>query len=249
MAAPEVFISMGNPYTDAYKRFRNELEDFLQDQCKVEPKIMNKNVYPPGNPLVTIKNVMEKCSGALVVAYERSYVRDGKERRTSRNPPPRNLINLTYTTPWNHVESAMAFCLGVPLYIICQKGLVEEGLIENKFDWNVQYLDIVPGAFENTDVTRPIQAWIESSVLPRSKDLNGSNIVRTITGERTFMDIKNMTPKDVLAVSGVLSGAFAFGVATGATTRRSLIDPVIGMFRRPSKSDADAKKTRAEADS
>ena len=60
----------------------------------------------------------------------------------------------------------MAFCLGIPLYIICQNNLVEEGLIESKNDWWVQYAEISPAAFSRTEVTQSIRAWIKDEFCP-----------------------------------------------------------------------------------
>ena len=116
METPRIFISMGTPYTEQYSQFRDELELFLRDTCKVDPRIIGKNEYPSGSPLEKIREVMRGCHGVLVVAYERKFLEAGIEKRGGA--APQQLNGLTYTTAWNHIESAMVFSFGLPLYII-----------------------------------------------------------------------------------------------------------------------------------
>ena len=45
-------------------------------------------------------------------------------------------------TVWNQVEGAMAYTLGLPVLIIAQNGLRSEALLESKYDWNVQWVEV-----------------------------------------------------------------------------------------------------------
>lgn len=205
MATPRVFISMGTPYNEIFSRFRDSLEAFLRDQCGVDPRIIGKNEYPDGNPLSKIKSVMESCDGVIVVAYERKFLQSGVEKRSSKNSV--DLSDRTYTTPWNHIESAMAYSLGIPLYILCQRGLSEEGLIESKLDWYVQYVDIHPDDFQRTDVSQSLVSWIKSRVVPRGRK---PRFLRTVEGN---IKLSEMTPKEIAGAIGVIMAAFSAGIA------------------------------------
>jgi hypothetical protein len=113
---------MGTPYTAAYKQFREELETFLRDSCGVDPRIIGKNEYPSGNPLEHIRSKMRQCAGVIIVAYERKYLETGMEKRGAEaEHKEQKLENRIYTTPWNHIESAIAYSLGLPLYIFFVK--------------------------------------------------------------------------------------------------------------------------------
>jgi hypothetical protein len=148
MAAPRVFVSMGTPYTEEFGKFRDELDSLLRNTCGVDPRIIGKNEYPAGNPLTHIYDVMRSCHGVIVVAYERKFLESGVEKRGG--DAAQSISRRTYTTPWNDIESAMAYSLGIPLYVLCQKGLSEEGLIESKLDWFVQYVEISPAALRKS---------------------------------------------------------------------------------------------------
>jgi len=204
MAAPRVFISMGTPYTDDYGKFRDELDAYLRDSCGVDPRIIGKNEYPSGSPLNKIREVMKGCDGVIIVAYERKHVAKGSEKRGSTAQTA--LTNRTYTTPWNHIESAIAFSLDLPLHILCQTGLQEEGLIETKNDWYVQRLDIAPGAFADPKVAQSLQSWVKERVVPHARR---PNFLSTIQGQSRFSD---MTPVEIMGALGILAAAFGLGV-------------------------------------
>jgi hypothetical protein len=176
MKTPRIFISMGTSYKPEHSEFRDELERLLRDRCGVDPRIIGKNEYPSGSPLNKIREVMSSCDGAIIVAYERKFVDKGSERRGSGEE--RAISGETYTTPWNHVESAIAFSLHLPLYIFCQRGLTEEGLIESKIDWFVQRFDFAPDALSAPNIIDSLRAWIDDRVAPHSKNSTSSRVIK-----------------------------------------------------------------------
>ena len=76
---PNVFVSMGTPYTDKQTAFRATLLDVLRAQGIV-PRMLNQTEYPPGSPLPHIRSLIGECDGVLVVAYERKHVDTGAEK-------------------------------------------------------------------------------------------------------------------------------------------------------------------------
>ncbi len=205
MGAPRIFISMGTPYTDTYAQFRDSLEAFLRDQCKADPRIIGKNEYPPGNPLPKVKEVMNSCSGLIVVAYERKFLESGSEKRHGISPLP--LTKLSFTTIWNHIELALAYAFDIPIYIICEKGLVEEGLIESKLDWFVQHLGLTDAALRSADVSQSIRNWVTERVIPKSRK---PKIFTTLLGTQKLSEV---TGQEIGAVFAILTGAFGLGLA------------------------------------
>jgi hypothetical protein len=205
MAVPKVFVSMGTPYTADYLRFREELESFLRDQCRVDPRIIGKNEYPTGSPLAKIHEVMRRCDGVIIVAYERKHVARGAEKRGSDAEV--KFADRTYTTPWNHIESAIAFSLSLPIHILCQEGLAEEGLIETKVDWYVQRIHIGPGAFAKPQTATAIRTWVDERVAPHARR---PSFLRAFTGTSRLSE---MTPLEIVTTLGVLGATFALGAA------------------------------------
>ena len=205
MGTPRIFISMGTPYTDAYLKFRDALEEFLRIQCRCDPRIIGKNEYPTGSPVGKIADVMKSCDGVIIVAYERKFLQAGIERRGGTHAA--ELAQETYTTPWNHIESAMAYSFGLPIYIIAQTGLREEGLIETKSDWYVQKIDLTAEQLHRAEVMGSIQAWIEERVAPRRARRRGALEGFSRLSFATF------TMEDWGLLIALVAGAFGVGVA------------------------------------
>jgi hypothetical protein len=206
MAAPRIFISMGTPYSEKHSNFRDAVENFLRDQCKCDPRIIGKNEYPDGNPLTQIRDVMLSCHGVVVVAYERTLVIKGIEKRGGTGE--KSLDEVSLTTPWNHIESAMAFGLKMPMYILCENGLKSEGLIEDKLDWRVQHIELSRHGLEQVDVAESIRSWVTKRVVPYSKTSN--RWMRNLRGELRFSE---MSPGELWKFFGTLTAIFLTGAA------------------------------------
>jgi hypothetical protein len=205
MSAPRVFISIGARYTPQQERFLDELESFLRDRCGCDPRIIGKNEYPDGNPLTHIRDVMLSCHGVLVVAFERTRVVSGTEKPGGNGE--RSVSDAAYTTPWNHIESAIAFGLKMPMYILCENGLKEEGLIESKLDWRVQHIELTKKDLERVEVSESLRAWVTKRVVPYS---NSPRAAKALLGS---LKLSEMTPKEIGILIGSLTAAFLAGAA------------------------------------
>jgi len=227
MSAPRekhVFISVGSRFTAAQEAFLEALLKMLEG-CGVTPRVMNKTRqdFPTGNPLVSILRVMGECHGAVIVAFERKFIAEGLERRDS--PEQTQFRNITLTTPWNQIEASMAFTRGIPILVLAEHGLHEEGLLEQKYDWYVQRLAIDPVALSSEETRRRIQIWCERLPTEPAKDEG-----RPITADWTIADfLRRLTIKTTVQILVVLSVVFGAGVSVGkwlpvgatATTSRS----------------------------
>jgi hypothetical protein len=214
---PNVFVSMGTPFNDKQRAFRQTLINVLRSQGIV-PRMLNETEYPPGNPLPHIRSLISECEGALIVAYERKHVEAGTEKRNSENQ--KDVGNTLYTTPWNHIESAIAYSLDKPLLMICEKGLRREGLIEDKLDWYVIDIEIDPAQLTAPEFNGRISAWRDHIRTYRSK-----SFVSSID----FTDLKAIRPLEVatrltIGSWATLVGAAVFLIGIGFTLARALPD-------------------------
>jgi hypothetical protein len=206
MAQPRVFISCGNDYLPQYTEFRTELERFLIREG-VDARIIGVNEHPAGNPLPHILRTIKSCHGVLVVAFARRKITSGVEKPGS--PDQIALDGRSFTTPWNHVEAAIAYSLGIPLYIVCENGLCEEALIESKIDWYVQRMALTKDALWSAPVKDSLSAWIEERVKEKARK---PRYFRTIEGS---LKLSEMTPREIWGVIAVIAAVFAAGLAAG----------------------------------
>ena len=201
----KIFISMGTPYTPDYAKYRDELEDFLRDQCQLDQRIIDKNEFPTGNPLTKIRDVMKSCNGLIAIAYERTHVADGAGKRGSSQQF--EIKDKDYTTVWNHIEIAMAYSMNLPIYVLCQEGLVTDGLIENKDYWRIQFAKIVPGEMQSYAFGEGIRLWAKDKVM---KSKSGEDYLKSLAGNKK---ISEYTPREIISTFTLLLGFFGGGYA------------------------------------
>jgi hypothetical protein len=159
MAKKHVFVSFGTPYSEAQRKFLKALLALLR-KCDMEPRAVNMTEYSTENPLKVISRIMHECDAAIIVAYERTYFDSGLEKRKSVQE--KRLESVRYTTPWNQIEAAMAYALDLPIIVMMENGLREEGLLEQNYDWYIERLSISGEAFADKDVRGRIAAWCRS---------------------------------------------------------------------------------------
>jgi hypothetical protein len=205
MRTPRVFVSMGTPYRADYEHFRDELVSLLRNRCHVDPRLIDVNEYPPGSPVHKIREVLSGCDGVLVVCYERTHVTEGLQRRGGIEQ--RKIVDEKYTTPWNHIGSAMAFSLRIPLYIIAETGLVEEGLVESKVDWYVRRIEFTPLALSSPQVVDSLRAWVGDRVVPNAKRS------KALLAAVAKLRLSEMTGEEWSAILAIIASAFGAGAA------------------------------------
>lgn len=208
----QVFISIGTPYSDVQRQFLNSLMDLLH-ACDIEPRVINKTEFVTQNPLKDISRIMRECDGAIIVAYERTYFDAGLEKRKSTQEKP--LASVSYTTPWNQIEAAMAVAIGLPIIVMVETGLREEGLLEDRYDWYIERLAIAADAFQDHAVRGRVMAWcrrIQSEQAERPKR-------GRIDTELTLSELgRLLTVRTVLTLAAVLFGIFISGLWLGDTS-------------------------------
>ena len=152
----DVFISVGRSSKPEHDRFISEIEQFLRNNG-VNPRIIGRTDFASIQPLKFIEQVMNECSGTIVIAFERIHIDRGIEQRGSN--VEKQLSNITIPTVWNQIEPAMAYVLGHPLLVIVENGIRSEGLLETGYDWYVQWIDINPSTLQKREFVGVFADW------------------------------------------------------------------------------------------
>ncbi len=210
MPRKSIFISMGRPYTPAQKQFLEGLIELVK-QNGLEPRVMNVTDYPTGNPLKGIAQVLRECSGVVVVASERTFFPTGVEKRNSADQQA--LSKMRYTTPWNQIESAMSYVLDIPILVIAERGLKEEGLLEEKYDWYVERVDIEPSALNEGPLRNRLAAWCRTV----SERKGERRPIRGVSGDIALGEfLKELPVKLVWQMALIAASLIAAGATFGA---------------------------------
>jgi hypothetical protein len=126
-----IFLSYPKPYLTQQQSFVEKISDQLQERG-FAPRTLGVTDYDMDAPLKAIRRLMLESNGLITIAFRRTFVEKGTARfRTDINElKPISVDETWLTTPWAHIEPAMAYQLGLPILILREKGVLEEGILE-----------------------------------------------------------------------------------------------------------------------
>lgn len=126
-----VFLSYPKPCFGRQKAFVDRIGAYLAERG-FGPRTLGVTDYDMDAPLTAIRRLMLESNGLLTIAFRRTYVDKGTARlRTDIDKLREEPIDgMWLTTPWAHIEPAMAYQLGLPVLILREKGVLAEGILE-----------------------------------------------------------------------------------------------------------------------
>lgn len=125
-----VFLSHPSPITQEQVSFIKELKEHLKMRG-FEPRTLGVSDYDMQEPLAAIRQIMLESNGVITIALKRYYVEKGASKHGSNLGIPEQPIDgKWFTSPFCQIESAMAYQLGLPLLILREKGVIDDGILE-----------------------------------------------------------------------------------------------------------------------
>jgi len=182
MDKPKVFISVGS---NGSQRQRDATETIFSviAATGLSPRQMEKNEWSSEQPLRAIRRVIAECHGAVIVAFTRYEFPSGIER--GKNDSSISLGATHFPTVWNQIEAALAYGRDIPLLVICESGLKEDGLLEGKYDWKVFWTDFQAADLNSERFSGFVQSW---------KNLVDEHVVATASATKSAdLDISKLS--------------------------------------------------------
>ncbi|AOW12148.1 hypothetical protein LPB72_14335 [Hydrogenophaga crassostreae] len=209
MNEQNVFVSVGGTATGQQETFVRAVEERLRSEGLI-PHTVGRNTFSADSPLKTVSQLIDSCSGTVVIALERTHFAVGTDKRGGPKELP--LLDVKLATPWNQIEAAMAYSRGHPLLVIVEQGVKAEGLLERGYDWYVQYLSPEPSALATTEFNGVLSSWKQKVVQsPHTKKKASMDPAELSVGEL----LGSMKPAQLWSLLGtaaaLLAGAFALG--------------------------------------
>lgn len=204
----DVFVSVGGTSNEQQESFIRSLEDRLRSEGLI-PHTVGRNTFSADAPLKTVTELMEKCSGTVVIALERTYFASGIEKRGG--PKESTLTDIRLPTPWNQIEAAMSYARGLPLMVIVEAGLKSEGLLERGYDWYVQWVKPEASALNSIEFNGVLASWKQKMIEAPKKVIEHKGITELTVAE-LLGSLKPAHLWSVLAaLAAIVAGAFALG--------------------------------------
>ena len=154
--AIKVFVSVGRTSTTRQEEFVSGIERYMLDHGLL-PQALGRNYWSSQQPLKAIVELMNQCAGVAIIAFERLRIMEAFDRRGSEGE--KKLVDFALPTVWNQVEAAMAYMRGLPLLVIVEDELKQEGLLEAGYDWYVQRLPADPQAIADREFRGIFDDW------------------------------------------------------------------------------------------
>jgi hypothetical protein len=203
-----VFVSVGGTATEQQEAFVRSVEERLRSEGLV-PHTVGRNTFSADAPLKAVTQLLDRCSGTVVIALERSYFASGTEKRGG--PKEAALSDVKLPTPWNHIEAAMAYTRGLPLMVIVEAGLKSEGLLERGYDWYVQSVKPEAAALHTNEFNGVLASW-KQKIVETPKRASASKSASDLTVAELLGGLRPVQLWSVLvAFAAVVAGAFALG--------------------------------------
>lgn len=201
---PKVFISVGSAGTRTQKEASEAIFQTLET-AGLSPRQMDKNEWSSEQPLRAIKRVIEECDGAVVIAFSRYQFISGTERK--KDGTEQTVKDVRQPTVWNQIEAAMAYMKNLPLLVIAEHGLLEDGLLEGRYDWKVYWTSFQPDDLKSEAFRGCLQSW--KRLIAEGRNLRSQHIAGT------DIDPSKMTLKQLV---GHLSVPQVWGILSAITT-------------------------------
>ena len=126
-----VFLSYPQPHLKKQLEFIKAIRKHLLNRG-FEARTLGVTDYDMDEPLTAIRRLMIESNGLLTVAFRRAQIQKGigKPNSDLDNIKEYSLDNQWLTSPYCHIEPAMAFQIGLPILILREKGVIADGILE-----------------------------------------------------------------------------------------------------------------------
>ena len=150
-----VFLSYPNPHTRQQAGFIDLLTGYLHSRG-LEPRTLGVTDYDMDAPLTAIRRLMLESNGLITVALRRTLITAGTVRAGADldGAVETEVKDLWVTSPYCHIEPAMAYQLGLPVLILRERHVIADGLLER---------GVIGTFMPEIDLSRPLDKYFASA--------------------------------------------------------------------------------------
>ena len=131
------------------------------------PQTLERTDYPQFGVIGEVQRLMSDCAGAVIFGFKQLEVRDGLWR--SSTPEEKHVKDQYLSTPWNQIEAGMAVMLGLPILVVCQRG-VDGGIFDMALGEHQIYRVFMDEDWNTTAYRNSLADWC-ADVRERSRSL------------------------------------------------------------------------------
>lgn len=163
-----VFLSRPNPFNDQQQLFLDKLKDRLIEY-DINTVTLQADNYDLTDSINYLKGIIRQCYGIIIVGFRQIYIEKGAKKKGGKpnpvffHPNESDLSGEYLTSPFCHIEGTIALLYDLPLLIINEDGVREEGIIKGgKFSIKTSHFELssIDDFFNDKTVSQQINVWI-----------------------------------------------------------------------------------------
>ncbi len=144
----KIILSVGSTYNEEQEDFVRAFEIFLsQNSC--ERLTVGRGSYFSSQPINSARELMKDADGVVVIAFTRQLVESSIDKPNSIKESKIEMER--HPTIWNQLESAMAFGLDLPLFMIIEAGLKQEAMLKDRMEYRALVTRLNPEFFSTDE--------------------------------------------------------------------------------------------------
>lgn len=209
----KIFLSCGTTYTSEQEAFVSAVEKYLHNH-DCETNTVGRNSFSISQPVKFARDLISKCDGIVVIAFERVRVDKGRDKPDSKDE--KTVDGRLLPTVWNHMEAAMGYAHDLPILTLVASGLYREGMLSDRFEWLAQEVKLTPNYLTEDQFNQAFKDWLDR-IKERKRTPHRMGIVPS---ELRIADlIMALTPQQfwgvIVAAAAAIAAVFALGIEVG----------------------------------
>lgn len=125
-----VFVSSPTKLNPRQEEIRAAIFETL-DRYGLEPRALGQSDYTTRLPLREVLTIARHCAGALILGFEQQYAPSVVIRRgLGKTEGGGSTEDVSFPTPWNHLEAGILFSLGLP-QLVFRDTNIAGGIFDN----------------------------------------------------------------------------------------------------------------------
>lgn len=163
-----VFLSRPNPFIEKQNEFLIRLKDILLSN-DIETVTLQAGNYDLTDTLNYLKGIIRQCYGIIIVGFKQYFIEKGSKKKNAIQNPnffyskEIDVSGQALTSPFCQIEGTIGLLYDLPLLIINEEGLREEGIITGgKFSTKTKRFSLneIDGFFADKDFRQQLSVWI-----------------------------------------------------------------------------------------
>ncbi len=162
-----IFLSRPNPFIINHQYFLEKLQSQF-DKYNIQTVTLQADNYDLTDSLNYLKGMIKQCYGIVIVGFKQMFIDKGSKKKGGKSnpnffyPDEIDISGQALTSPFCHIEGTIGLLNDLPLLIINEEGVREEGIIKGgKFCTKTQRFDLsnIDSFFNNKTVEQQIAVW------------------------------------------------------------------------------------------